>query len=48
MNFEMKGFEKKRMWLVGGTGKEEKRWRSREKERIPPGSKPVQLNNGSA
>lgn len=47
-NLEMKGIEKKGMWVVGGTGKEGKKDREGEKERIPPGSEPVQLNNGSA
>lgn len=47
VNLEMKGI-KKRMWVVGGTGNEEKPKRGREKERIPPGSEPVRLNNGSA
>lgn len=44
---KMKGAEKSRQWMVGGTRKEEKGLRGRRKERIPPGSEPVGLNNGS-
>lgn len=43
MNSEMKGIEKKRMWVALGKRKN----RERERE-IPPGSEPVGLNNGSA
>lgn len=46
MNLEMKGVEKKRMWVA--LGEKKKGWRASANERIPPGSEPVQLNNGSA